>query len=122
MSEISLAVPRRSAAKVSTFESIFRMASTPLQVPPGGVLYVPIEVHGLRRPVSRLEVSVRLTHRSVGLIALSIESPGGTWVPLSSFNGGQERCFGAEPAEPLVFDEWAEVSIVNAAPPLAGPY
>lgn len=122
MSELSIAESHVVVRVPPVFESTFRVAETPLQVPPGGVLYVPIDVHGLRRPVTRLAVAVHLTHQRVGLIALSIESPGGTWVALSSFNGGHERCFGAGPAHPVVFDERADVSIVDAVAPITGVY
>jgi subtilisin-like proprotein convertase family protein len=81
-------------------------------------------VSGIGGPISKVRVSVYLTHPNDGDLALRLIAPDGTMVVLSDFNGGPGDNYGADcaPGSYTVFDEAAATSISAGSPPYVGTF
>lgn len=95
---------------------------SPMTLPASGVMNLPAVVFGITRPILKLTVNVHVQHEQIGLVALSLESPDGTGVVLSAFNGGRSKSYGTSCQAPTVFDDEATREITQARPPLAGEF
>lgn len=94
----------------------------PVAIPKSGVAYVDIPVYGLPGMPRKVTVSLHVHKHSIETLALTLGGPDGQGALLSAFHGGPATAYGSSPASPTVFDDDAELSIVEALPPFAGVY
>jgi hypothetical protein len=99
----------------------FSMASS-VAIPKSGVIYVDIPVYGLPRKPRAVTTSIHVHKHSVETLALTLGGPDGRGALLSAFHGDRATAYGSSPDAPTVFDDDAELSIVEALPPFAGVF
>lgn len=97
---------------------------TDLAIPDIGTVDSIINVSGISTPLAQLMVSLHLTHTAVGDLSLSLISPDGTNIVLSTGNGGTGNDYGAGDAQidRTTFLDAAPLSITAGVPPFAAGY
>lgn len=101
--------------------------NTPLNIPDDNSIGVssPMLVSGLPSAVSKVTVSLHLTHTFDGDLVIQLLSPDGTTVTLSANNGGAGANFGTSCAPDVnrtTFDDAATNSITSANAPFVGTF
>ncbi|MEO8425632.1 MAG: Ig-like domain-containing protein, partial [Verrucomicrobiota bacterium] len=81
-----------------------------------------IDISGIAEAISKITVALRVKHTFDSDLKISLISPDGTKVELSSGSGGFRGNYGSSCSSPMVFDDTAPISIRAGANPLAGTY
>ncbi|MEY2408003.1 MAG: hypothetical protein QOF48_673, partial [Verrucomicrobiota bacterium] len=102
---LSICEPRQFAPLFGTL---------PSKIIDNGTNDISIPVSGITSGISKVRVSMRLTHPRVDDLDISLISPDGTTVNLTSDNGGANMNYGFSCAAPTVFDDDSAISITAA--------
>jgi subtilisin-like proprotein convertase family protein len=83
-----------------------------------------ISVTGLSGTVTKVTVSMYITHTFAGDIDATLVAPNGTTVLLTSDNGSSLQNYGSGcgPGAATTFDDWASIAITAANPPFVGTF
>ena len=115
-------LPIHLSVGASTFST-----DTPVAIPdadPDGV-DSPVEVSGVTSAISKVKVTMHITHTWDGDIHASLIAPNGTEVLLTENNGGNGDNYGTDcPADDndTTFDDDASISITDGTPPFVGTF
>jgi subtilisin-like proprotein convertase family protein len=100
--------------------------TTPLPIPdfPAAAVESSIAVTGLTNPITKVAVSLHLTHTFDGDLEVSLVGPDGTVVPLSLRRGGAGANFGSScaTANRTTFDDLAPTAITAGVAPFIGAF
>ncbi len=128
---------RVTTANAGVFNLSFTLASTPpttgdtltfiatnlpQAIPDQGFIDSSIVVSNLDRQLERVRVAVHVTHTFDSDLVISLISPNGTAVELTSNNGGSGANYGTNCSGPTFFDDAAPLSISAAVPPFSGAF
>ena len=83
---------------------------------------IPIAVSGFTGALGKVTLSMYLTHTFDGDLSISLISPDGTIVSLSSGNGGAGDNYGSSCANRTIFDDDAATSITAGSAPFVGTF
>ncbi len=103
----------------------FASSDTPIPIPDLGSITSAITVSGISAPLGQVKVAVYLTHSYDYDLRLTLISPQGTNIVLSSNNGGAGQNYGAacdDPTNMTVFADSAPGSIDSASAPFVGTF
>jgi len=81
----------------------------------------PLTVAGVSGAIGKLRVALHILHDSVDQLAISLVSPDGTTIDLSSNNDSSGIGFGLDCAHRAIFDDNAGVSVALGTIPTIGP-
>jgi uncharacterized repeat protein (TIGR01451 family) len=96
--------------------------TTVTAIPDNSTVDIPIAVSGITGSVGDVILSLHLTHTFTSDLILSLLSPDGTIVELSSGNGGSGDNYGTSCSGRTIFDDNAATSITSGTPPFAGTF
>ena len=105
---------------VGPLSSFSNNTSTPL--PDVATTNIPITVAGFAGSVGKVTLSLHLTHTFDADLNISLISPDGTIIDLSSGNGGGGDNYGTSCAARTIFDDNAATSITAGIAPFAGTF
>ncbi len=93
-------------------------------IPDLGTIDLPVNVAGISSPLHHVTVSLHLTHTTDNNLDLSLISPDGTIIALSSDNGGTLQDYGVScnDGDRTVFSDSAGGSITAGTPPFRGTF
>lgn len=83
---------------------------------------IPITVSGINGNIGKVILSLHVTHTFVGDLDISLISPDGTIVELSTNNGSSGDNYGSSCSSRTIFDDDASVFIYSVAAPFAGTF
>jgi subtilisin-like proprotein convertase family protein len=98
--------------------------TTVLPIPDVNTVESSIVVSGLTRPITKVAVSLFVTHTFDGDLAMSLIAPDGTVVPLSTNRGSSGNNFGSNcaAASRTYFDDTATTAIAAGTAPFVGTF
>lgn len=100
----------------------FVSTDVPKPIPDLGSVESTITVSNLTQQLDGVRVALYLTHTFDSDLAISLISPDGTTVELTSANGGSGDNYGTSCDQPTIFDDSAPISITAAGAPFAGSF
>ncbi len=101
---------------------IYAPADLPAPIPDLGTAESVVLVAGMDQLLKRVRVAVHLTHSFDYDLRLSLVSPDGTEVVLSSSNGGGGEDYGSSCEAPTVFADDAVTNIADGSAPFVGVF
>ena len=100
---------------------IFEAAQVPMAVPDLATVESGVSVSGVSLPLAEISVSVHLLHNYVSDLNLTLVSPDGTEVALSTRNGNDGDNYGLSCGVPTVFDDNSTHLLALGSAPFSGP-
>ncbi|MCA1585121.1 MAG: proprotein convertase P-domain-containing protein, partial [Acidobacteria bacterium] len=102
--------------------------TTAVPIPPGapgvtsGTTESSLQISGLTAPITKVTVSLHITHTFNGDLDISLIGPDNTIVELSSDNGGSNNNYGNSCGDRTNFDDAAATAITAGVTPFAGTF
>ncbi len=118
--KVPFRVPGGSPGAPVTFNS----ADTPMAILDAATVTSTVIVSGVTAPLSKVVVSLYATHANLADLDISLVSPDGTTIPLTTDNGGSTDSYGSGcgASARTVFDSEALTTIVSGSSPYVGSY
>jgi len=120
----SFSQPFEVGSSVAGFGStnVFVSTNGPTDIPDMGEMYSSLPVSGIALPLTRVRVSLWITHTYDQDLRISLVSPDNTEVLLSANNGQSGENYGQDCQQVTQFDDDATNTITSAAAPFIGVF